>query len=502
MTGPEAESPARSTADFTWALATGETWRIGSSGRLPAIASGSRAPPLPPERRARPSASSGSITRSMGRRRSDSSPVSTVTNGWPARTPTRRRAIVPAVAAVHDVAGLGAGPPSPTPWITKCPGPFRATSAPSAATARSVARTVLALEESLHFGGTIGERAEEGGAVRDGLVARHPDRAGDPSDRDARSAFTRASPGPRARVPSSASSVAQSPRATSSRHRPRTASYRASASRSGRRFSRKMSVHRALGGRRDAGRVDEAAPDERKARPPSAADDERVGRQMRQVADLRDQMIVGLGRQAAHRAAEPLPEGGHRQRRPARACRTVGVTSATRPSNRSAVEASKPDRSDPAIGWPPTKLTPARAGQRTGRLDHAALDAAGVGQDGPGREMRPRGANEPRQRPHRRAEDDQARARDARRQVGGAAISRPRVEHRADRGLVARHHDHLAGEPPGPDAASDRAADEARADDGQARASEARFTRARASLAEHGAERLRPAGRCPPACRP
>ena len=29
LTGPDAESPARSTADFTWALATGETWRIG-----------------------------------------------------------------------------------------------------------------------------------------------------------------------------------------------------------------------------------------------------------------------------------------------------------------------------------------------------------------------------------------------------------------------------------------------------------------------------------------
>ena len=29
LTGPDAESPARSTADFTCALATGETWRMG-----------------------------------------------------------------------------------------------------------------------------------------------------------------------------------------------------------------------------------------------------------------------------------------------------------------------------------------------------------------------------------------------------------------------------------------------------------------------------------------
>ena len=146
----------------------------------------------------------------------------------------------------------------------------------------------------------------------------------------------------------------------------------------------------------------------------------------------------------------------------------VGVTSATRPSNRSAVEALEARALGPGHRMPADEAHTRPRRARARRLHHAALHAAGVGQDGPGREMRPRGANELRQRPHRRAEDDQARARDARREVGGAAIGRPRVEHRPDGGLVARHHDDLAGEPPGPDAAGDRAADEAGADDGQA----------------------------------
>ena len=114
-------------------------------------------------------------------------------------------------------------PSSPTPWITKCPGPFRVTSAPSAATARSGRQAVLALEEPVHLGEPVGERAEERGAVRDGLVAGHADRAGETPDGTndgVHASFSRTS---RAR-PSSASRAVQSPRAASSRHRPRTAS--------------------------------------------------------------------------------------------------------------------------------------------------------------------------------------------------------------------------------------------------------------------------------------
>ena len=152
------------------------------------------------------------------------------------------------------------------PWITKWPGPFRVTSAPSAATARSVAQTVLALEEALHLGEPVGERTEKRGAVRDGLVAGYGDRAGEASDGaddGVHASFSRTS---RAR-PSSASRVVQSPRAASSRHRPRTASYARERVQQRPRFCAEDVGPERLGGRRDARRVDEAAARERQRVP-------------------------------------------------------------------------------------------------------------------------------------------------------------------------------------------------------------------------------------------
>ena len=64
------------------------------SGRAPRTASGSRLPSRRPTTVA-PMRRSGSATRSMGRLRRESSPVSTVQKGWPASTPTSRRALVP-----------------------------------------------------------------------------------------------------------------------------------------------------------------------------------------------------------------------------------------------------------------------------------------------------------------------------------------------------------------------------------------------------------------------
>ena len=123
---PRARPGAPPTSPGRWPPAR----RDGSAGagRAPAIASGSRAPPRRPTTRA-PIRASGSMTRSMGRRRSDSSPVSTVVNGWPARTPSRSRAVVPEFPQSTTSPG-SVSPSSPTPWITKCPGPFRVTSAP------------------------------------------------------------------------------------------------------------------------------------------------------------------------------------------------------------------------------------------------------------------------------------------------------------------------------------------------------------------------------------
>ena len=57
---------------------------------------------------------SGSVTRFMGRLRIEASPVRNVQNGWPASTPSRRRAIVPELPQSMTSSG-SCRPPSPTP---------------------------------------------------------------------------------------------------------------------------------------------------------------------------------------------------------------------------------------------------------------------------------------------------------------------------------------------------------------------------------------------------
>jgi hypothetical protein len=81
------------------------------SGRRPAIARGARpsfaetgAPIIP----------NGSITRCMGRERSDSSPVNVAEKFWPAKIPASKRMVVPLLA--QSSSPLGARKPSlPTP---------------------------------------------------------------------------------------------------------------------------------------------------------------------------------------------------------------------------------------------------------------------------------------------------------------------------------------------------------------------------------------------------
>ena len=104
------------------------------------------------------------MTRSIGRRRSDSSPVSTVANGWPASTPTRSRAVVPEFPQSTTSPG-SVRPSNPAPWITKCPGPFRVTSRAERRNCPECPQTVLPLEEPLDLGETIGERPQECGPM-------------------------------------------------------------------------------------------------------------------------------------------------------------------------------------------------------------------------------------------------------------------------------------------------------------------------------------------------
>ena len=90
---PSAESPARSSADLTCALATGSRASAPLS-RRPTIATGAKRPSSRPTTCA-PIARSGSTTRPIGRRRSDASPVSTENIGRPANNPVNRRRLVP-----------------------------------------------------------------------------------------------------------------------------------------------------------------------------------------------------------------------------------------------------------------------------------------------------------------------------------------------------------------------------------------------------------------------
>ena len=94
---------------------------------------------------------SGSATRSIGRERSDSSPVSSKLPGWPARTPARRRMSVPAFPQSTGCAcvpmptshvrtcDVAARPRSPTPRTSSSSSATSSTSTPSERIARTVA---------------------------------------------------------------------------------------------------------------------------------------------------------------------------------------------------------------------------------------------------------------------------------------------------------------------------------------------------------------------------
>ena len=134
VVGPDASSPASSTHDFTWPDATGRTYSIPRSG-LPVIVNGGNRP----SRAAicAPICSSGTATRSTGRRRIDASP-STVQAppSCPASQPGSNRISVPALpTSIGAAAGAAARRPGPR---TTSESGRRSTSAPSAATASSV----------------------------------------------------------------------------------------------------------------------------------------------------------------------------------------------------------------------------------------------------------------------------------------------------------------------------------------------------------------------------
>ena len=105
-----AKRPARRTADFTWALATGSSsvlpWTsppVTVSGAWPSVVTTSA-----------PMSRSGSATRSIGRVLSDASPVRVNVPGWPASTPASSRMSVPAFRQSRGTDGCSS-PRRPAP---------------------------------------------------------------------------------------------------------------------------------------------------------------------------------------------------------------------------------------------------------------------------------------------------------------------------------------------------------------------------------------------------
>ncbi len=111
---------------------------MGSGVDAPMIASGMR-PPSRAMMRA-PMRSSGAVTRAIGRRRSEASPVKKLVMGWLATSPIRRRAPVPELPRSSMSCG-SARPPRPMPSITQRPSSPRAMPAPSARMAAAVRST-------------------------------------------------------------------------------------------------------------------------------------------------------------------------------------------------------------------------------------------------------------------------------------------------------------------------------------------------------------------------
>jgi hypothetical protein len=105
---------------FTWADATGRRYSIGTISSVPTMASGMR-PPSRASKRA-PICDSGTMTRCIGRRRSEASPVIKLVKRWLARMPDSRRAEVPELPRSSTLSGSRA-PPTPNPRTRHAPPP-------------------------------------------------------------------------------------------------------------------------------------------------------------------------------------------------------------------------------------------------------------------------------------------------------------------------------------------------------------------------------------------
>ena len=161
-------------ADFTWALAT-----------LLVQSMPCRAPPLDPQRgqaalarTPRPSApicSSGSATRSMGRRESEASPVNSVSQSNPATNPASSRMEVPEFPQSSGSGRLVQATAAPVDAPRCRRPPFDPD--PHGLDRGQGARHVSPVGEPVDHRGALGQGAEQDGPVRDRLLPGRADRA-------------------------------------------------------------------------------------------------------------------------------------------------------------------------------------------------------------------------------------------------------------------------------------------------------------------------------------
>ena len=117
---------------------------------------------------------SGSMTRRIGRRCSESSPPITLRNGCPARIPASSRIVVPELTASSG-ASAARSPPTPRPAIAQADGPVGRIATPSARRQASVAAQSAPGEYPLIAGLAVGQRGEQGVSVRNRFVSGHAD---------------------------------------------------------------------------------------------------------------------------------------------------------------------------------------------------------------------------------------------------------------------------------------------------------------------------------------
>ena len=130
------------------------------------------------------------MTRPIGRRRSEASPVTKAVIGWRRQDAEQQPRRGAGIAEIEDVLRLGEAADADAVARSQMPSLPRSTAAPKRAQRRGGREHVLAFEQPRDLGAADGERAQHQRAVRDRFVAGHshgiagqrPGRAGDAAD--------------------------------------------------------------------------------------------------------------------------------------------------------------------------------------------------------------------------------------------------------------------------------------------------------------------------------